>query len=176
MTRRIARRPWRALTAGLLLALALTGCGGSDGQSGGDGDGGAAGAKAYAAQVSAISTRTGDQLAKLAGTADYTKADAAARSTRAYAAAIGKAADELRRAKAPASVAALQRQLVVLYRDTARSLDALAAKFGAAQDPVALAARAQDLSSAVQRYSSREQQLRDAISRALVDATTPAAR
>ena len=93
---------------------------------------------------------------------------------RAYARAIRTAADELGSATPPAAVAAPGRSLVALYTHTAGALDALATEFDGDQDPVALAASAQKLSSEIQRLASREQQLRGAIERALAAATTPA--
>jgi hypothetical protein len=159
----------RGIVAALLsIAIVLAGCGGSRDpkETGGD-------AKAYATKVAAISTATGDRLAALSDQADYRDAQAASRSTRAYADAIAKAAAELRRAQPPAAAASLHASLVKLYVQTASALGALAVRFGAARDSVELAQRAQELSSAVQRYSSQEQALRAAIERALADATPP---
>jgi hypothetical protein len=159
----------RRVVAALLTMVAfLAACGG-----GSDPKDDAADAKAYATKVAAISTANGDRLGALSDQADYRKGDAAARSTRAYADAIRNAAGELRRAQPPAAVATLHASLVKLYAQTADALDALAVRFEAARDPVELAQHAQDLSTAVQRYSTQEQELRASIERAIAGATAP---
>lgn len=159
--------------AALLLAvagLAGAGCGGASD----DAEDAARQQRAYASQVSAISTQMERRLARLSGDADYRRAAAAAASTHEYAANIRQAATDLRAIDPPEVVQRQHAALVELYARTATSLDALADRFAAAPDAVALGTLAQELSSQVQRYASQEQQLRTAIGRALAGTTPPA--
>ncbi len=113
------------------------------------------------------------RLAQLSDQADYRRAAAAAASTRAYASSIRAASSDLGAITPPEVVAAEHRALVRLYGSTATSLDALAQQFAAAPDAAALGVLAQELSSAIQQYASREQELRAAIQRALASGTSP---
>lgn len=153
------------LTCGAIAVLA--GCGGDASQERVDA------ARRYTGQVAQISTSTSTRLAELSDRADYGDGEAAAESTSAYAAAIRDAAARLRRTAPPASARGLHEALVELYADTAIALQTLAGRFSAAGDPVELAAGAQELSTQVQRYSTREHELRAAIERALIASTTP---
>jgi hypothetical protein len=162
-------RAVRLVTAGLLLATA--GCGG-----GSDADVAAqqlAQARTYASSVSAISQRTGTTLVAIADRADYRDAEAAAASTRAYAAAVRSAAADLGRATPPGKATQDHRALVALYRATATQMDALAAGFLKARSGRALAAKAQELSAVIHGYATRELELRQAIERALPAAASP---
>lgn len=162
------------LLATLTLALswgAVAGCGGSDDPSGAATP--QAAGRAYATQVAAVTQRTSARLAQFAATSDYKTAAAAKTSTQAYATAIRTAADDLAQAKAPAVVAGRHAALVALYRTTADRMDALATKFGAADGVGALATQAQAFSVEVQRYSTREAQLRAAIESALTAQASP---
>ncbi|MEH3055173.1 MAG: hypothetical protein PGN13_14435 [Patulibacter minatonensis] len=170
--------PRRAPGASLLLLalMLLSGLGACGGKADEPADRAAA-AKAYTAQVSKVSRDASARLGQLADRSDYRDGATAARSTRAYAAAIRDAARGLRAARAPQSVAGSHRALVELYDDTASSLDALATRFAAARDAVDLAALAQEFGEAVQRYASQESGLRTAILGALgeASATSPGA-
>lgn len=161
--------PRRAVAA--LLAAALLGV------LGGCGDDSAADRAseraAYARQVSTISTAMERRLAELSDQADYRRAAAAAASTRSYASSIRAASSDLGAIAPPEIVTAEHRALVRLYGSTAVSLDALAQQFAAAPDAAALGVLAQELSSAIQQYASREQELRAAIQRALASGTSP---
>ncbi|MBO9534168.1 MAG: hypothetical protein J7513_14450 [Solirubrobacteraceae bacterium] len=162
----------RAIGASLLIlvvgGIAMAKLGGGD-----DTDDRVDAAQTYAAQVARVSTATGNRLAELSDRSDYRKAAAAAESTRAYATSINGAAAQLRAATPPGDVRALHDSLVKLYEQTATSLGRLASRFAQAGDPVELAAGAQELSTQIQQYSTQEHELRDAIERALVQATTP---
>lgn len=166
---RLGRRQRLAAAVVGALLLVAAGCGGDDATSRREAAG------AYAGEVRTITSRSGERLARLADGASYRDGRSAAASTRDYASGIRAAATELRRAQPPEAVRAQHRSLVALYDATARSLVALAARFDAARDPVALAALAQELSSQIQRYATSEQQLRVAIQRTLdsVSATAP---
>ncbi len=165
---------WRtsALPVSLIVgSLVLAGCGRSDGAADG-----AQAARAYAAEVSAVTESTRAEIAATSKGADYRDAGAAAETTRAYAAAIRGAADELAGAAPPSAVASQHRALIALYRDTADRLDGLATRFDAATGQRALATLAQELSGEVQAYSTREAQLRAEIDGKLAGTTpsTPA--
>lgn len=164
------RRRLPAMLVALVIGSGLAACGGDD-----RGDGTATAVAAYANEVSTISTAMERRLAELSDRADYRRAAAAAASTRQYAASIREAAKDLRAVRPPEGAKAQHAALVALYDRTATSLDALAARFAAAPDAAELGVLAQELSSAVQQYASQEQELRAAIQRALVAATSPAA-
>lgn len=173
-------RAWggRLRGAGIVVAAAmvlLAGCGGGSSDAAGER---AAQARSYAAAVTAITQRSGAGLAGISDQADYRDAISAAQSTRDYAAGIRSAATDLERAKPPASVASAHGQLIALYRSTATRMDALATGFESASGKRALAEQAQALSGEVQRYSTRETELRAEIERGLanVTGTTPRAR
>lgn len=167
----------RLRSHGAALALVVLAVGLASGCGGREVDDRAAAAHTYATRVAEVTESTRAELATTSKAADYRDAGAAAVTTRAYAAAIRQAADELAGSKPPAAVAQKHRELVALYRTTADRLDGIAGRFAALTDERELTARAQELSAEVQTYSTAEAQLRAAIDAELakVVPTTPAA-
>ena len=163
-----ARRCAAVILAAAGLVMGVGACGGPDAQE--QRAERAAAAQRYAAQVAGVTETTRAALAATSADADYRDADAAAGTTRAYAATIRSAGASLARAEPPASVAASHRELAALYATTAEHLDALAARFPQERGARRLSALAQELSSEVQALSTREAQLRSAIDRGLAAA------
>ena len=153
-----------------MLVIFAGACGGDDTQER------AAAARAYATQVATVTDATRTELTATSTGADYRDPAAAARTTRAYAVTIGRAADQLGAADPPAAVAGDHGRLVALYRATAARLQELAVRFDGAAAGDELTELAQDLSSEVQALSTQEAQLRGAIDRRLatVAPTAPA--
>lgn len=176
------RLGWRHATVAAFAAITVlgAGCGDAGRTAGGDqqrqAQVAAQAARDYAAGVQTLTDRAGTKLAAISGTAAYSEPGSAATTTRAFATTIRTTADELatQQRRAPASVSAQHAQLVALYRRTARKLDRLAERFGAAQRQAALFALAQSLSSEIQLYSAAEAKLRALIEQGLRKATSPA--